>query len=91
VTQAERASLERLEDAITTRLDRIEGKVDGIDVRLRVVETVQARHEGADEQKAAASSGRVQSVGMAVSIGMLLFGLPASVWAILNVIQAVSG
>ena len=91
MTQAERASLERLEDMIGRRLDGIEGKVDGVDARLRKVEIDVATMHGADGQAARAGASRVQWIGLTLSVAVILIALPASVLAIINVVGAVGG
>jgi len=89
VTGVERATLERLEDAITRRLDRIEGKVDGVAERVRRVELEQAAFHGAREEATSSGGRRLAQAGVALSIGMLLIGVPAAVWAVVSIVTTV--
>lgn len=91
MTQAERASLERLEDNLGKRLDGIAETVNGIDTRLRDVEIAVAEQRGANVQRAANSTSRVQWVGVAVAAAVIVVALPAAVLAIVNLIGAAGG
>lgn len=86
MTAAERVSLERLEDMLGRRLDRIETKVDAIDTRVRLVEIATAGSEAANEKGQRILGSSVQ-VGFlfATMIGVLL-AIPAAIYAASNVL-----
>lgn len=91
MTQGERASLERLEDLLTKRLDSIADDVKGIDSRLRNVEQVQATHIGALQERKDSSASRLQTAGIMLAAAMIVIGIPASAVAVTTFIQLVGG
>ena len=90
MTSAERASLERLEDMLGRRLERMEAKIDGIDARLRQVEKIQAEQQGAHQERKDSSSSRIQVIGVILACAVAVTALPAAIYAIVSLIELVT-
>lgn len=56
MTAAERIDLQRLEDKLDDRFDKLEGKIDMMDVRVRTVEIATAGNIAADKRSADADT-----------------------------------
>jgi hypothetical protein len=91
MTQGERASLDRLEEKFDRWSERIEGKVDAIDGRLRDVEIQAATARGEKDERKEASSSRLQTAGIVLAAAVVLVGIPAAAVAVTTFVQLVGG